>query len=79
MALGTENITQIYVPLLDEGVDVWRPAQAIRVGNDLFRILLPSDYDSEDETWEFLPGSLVKCALKMLSGSEVLVAVEKVG
>lgn len=45
----------------------------------VFRVLKTEKYDPEDEKWEFLPGSVVRCEKKILSGasetSEKLVAV----
>jgi hypothetical protein len=50
---------EIYVSLLDEGVDVRRPVPALPVGDDTYVILQPDDYDPADERWEFPPGSVV--------------------
>ena len=65
----------IYVALLDEGTDVWRPVLAARRADDLFEIISTND-DPEDEKWQFPPGSLVKCEHRTLSGGRRLVAVE---
>ena len=64
----------IYVALLDEGVDVWRPVQAERVRTGVFRIL-PMNPDPEDERWEFPPGSVVRCEEREVSEGRALVAV----
>ncbi len=71
-----KNIQEIYIQLLNEGTDVWRPTQAIILGKGLFKILPTSKYDPEDEVWEFPPGAIVKGEEKMLSGERVLVAVK---
>ncbi len=55
-----ENTIKIYVPLLEEGVDTARPTQAIPLENGLYKLLPTTDYDPEDEIWEFLPDSIVK-------------------
>ncbi len=71
---------QIYVYLLNEGTDVWRPVQARSLGNHLFRITSEND-DPEDEEWQFLTGDTVRCEVRMLSNSEPherLVAVGKI-
>lgn len=52
--------TVIYVALLGEGVDVWRPVRAERLGGRFYRIV-PQPYDRETETWEFEPGETVEC------------------
>lgn len=51
----------VYVPLCDEGTPTIRGTQAIPLGNKLYKILPTQNYDPEDETWEFLPDSVVLC------------------
>lgn len=51
----------IYIPLLNEGVPTIRPAYGLQVGEHTYVVLLSSDYDPEDEEWEFPPGSVVVC------------------
>lgn len=76
MSAATDSGTEtVYVRLMDEGTDVWRPTQAEVLGNGKYRLLAPAGYDAELETWEFLPGSTVVCGLKKLSGNIVLAAV----
>jgi hypothetical protein len=48
----------IYMPLLDEGTDVWRPVEATRLTDDTYRIEGVMD---ENEEWAFAPGSVVRC------------------
>ena len=66
----------IYVRLLDEGTDVWRPTLATVCGDGVFRSLATPNYNPEDESWEFLPGERVRCEKRKLSGGECIVAVE---
>ena len=66
-------MTTIYMPLLNEGVDVWRPVNATHVGSDQYRI---DDETPSEEEWAFAPGSIVRCEMKTLSGGERLTAVE---
>jgi hypothetical protein len=66
---------RIYIPLLDEGVDVWRPAEAERLADGSYRVLPTPNYNPDDETWKFPPGSRVVCESKQLSGGRVLAAV----
>ena len=67
---------KVYVALLDEGTDVWRPVDAIALGKSMFVLIRPMDYDAEDEKWEFLPGSIVRCEERERKGESFLVAVE---
>jgi hypothetical protein len=67
---------EIFVPLLDEGTHVWRPTQALVIGEGLFKILATPDYDPDDELWEFPPGSVVRCEKRRGEAGEHLVAVK---
>jgi len=49
---------RIYVPLLNEGTDVWRPVEAEHVGDDRYRII---QEQSQDEDWPVARGDIVKC------------------
>jgi hypothetical protein len=71
----------IYIQLLDEGVDVWRPTEGEMIADMVFKVLPTENYDPEDEHWEFPPGTIVRCEKQILYGREAheeLVAVEKV-
>jgi hypothetical protein len=64
---------QIYVSLIDDGVEVWRPVAAIEFKPQTFRILGPMP---DDERWQFSPGEEVHCQERVFSdGSRGLVAV----
>lgn len=68
---------EIYVALKNEGTDVWRPVFAEKIENGVYKIDENFVYNSEDEELEFLPGEIVMCETKKLSGGKVLVAVKK--
>ena len=53
------NSKQIFVRLLNEGIGVFRPVLANRITDRVYRIDIDQNYDSELETWEFVPGELV--------------------
>lgn len=59
--MAEEKTVEIYVPLCDEGTPTVRGTQAVPLGDNLYKILPTPNYDPEDETWEFLPGSVVRC------------------
>lgn len=65
----------VYVRLLDEGTDVWRPTTAREVGSATYELLPTSDYVPSDETWEFQPGTTVRCEWRDLSGGRCLAAL----
>lgn len=65
----------VYVQLLDEGVDVWRPVAAEHVRANMYRII--GQPPNETEHWEFGPGDVVLCRMQALSEGPVLVAYEK--
>jgi len=70
------TIAQIYVYLLDEGTDVWRPVDAIQVGDATYEIV-GGNGDPEVEHWEFATGDLVRCEQRALSGGMHMVAFER--
>ena len=55
---------QVFVRLLDEGVDVWRPTGAT-VSGDGYLLEGPVP---EGERWEFQPGTLVRCRVQRFQG-----------
>jgi hypothetical protein len=67
--------TTVYVKLLDEGTDVWRPVPAEDLGQRRYRLLPTDTYDPEDEAWEFPPGTVATCEARQLSDGVYLVAV----
>lgn len=72
-ALSTDEV-QLYVPLLNEGTDVLRPATGRFVGPDVVRVEEPDDYAPEIEDWEFPPGAEVRCVAEFRDGRQILVA-----
>jgi hypothetical protein len=69
---------EIFVRLLDEGVEVWRPVQARNTGRDRY-LILEQPYDRDVERWEFGPGDEVACALVPADGGEIFAAVKGSG
>jgi hypothetical protein len=67
-------VTTVFVKLLDEGVDVWRPVEATPLGDGRYRLVQPDEYDPATESWEFAPGSVVECETLLISGSPTIVA-----
>jgi hypothetical protein len=51
--------TVIQMPLLGEGVDVWRPVSSQPLGGELFLIDLQPIPETEE--WAFAPGDVVRC------------------
>jgi hypothetical protein len=63
----------IYVELLDEGIDVWRPVQSEQQSDGTFRL---PDHAPEGERWRFPPGTRVRCEWQHLSDGPALVAAQ---
>ena len=72
----TSSRIEIYVRLLEEGTEVFRPTEALTLENGLFRVLATTDYDPENEKWEFPPESIVRCTTRQDRESTFLVAVK---
>ncbi len=68
------DLVTLYMPLLDEGVEVWRPVQAEALPNGLYLVHGPM---SDDELWQFQPGSIVGATLRQLSEGVRLVAIAR--
>ena len=66
----------IYVYLLNEGTDVWRPVEAEALGSDRYRIT-SRNLDPEEEQWQFSTDDIVRCEVRRQSDREFLVAVQK--
>lgn len=70
------TVRKVYVRLLDEGVDVWRPVRGLHQVDDVYLLL---SEPVEGEEWEFPSQSSVRCRSKTFSdGSKGLVATELV-
>ena len=72
--MAANDMSTIYVPLLDEGVDVWRPVTAKELPDGLHEIVSVNTHPS-DEKWAFPTGSRVRCEPRSLSDGVHLVAV----
>jgi hypothetical protein len=71
------TIETIYIELLDEGVNVWRPVEAERREDGLYRIV--SGPPDETETWKFPQGTVVRCEERTFSGGRKgLAACERI-
>lgn len=68
--------TKVYVRLLGEAIDAWRPVQAEHLHDNVYRIA-DQTYDQEIETWQFGPGDIVICELTELSNGVVLAAIQQ--
>jgi hypothetical protein len=70
------KVVQLYVALLDEGVDVWRPVQAEHLNGNVYRILSQA-YDRTTESWQFEAGDVVLCEMVESSDGRILAATRK--
>ena len=67
----------VYVLLKNEGVEVYAPAPARRLGNRVFELLEPADYNPSAEEWEFVPGTVVECEERTVGARRALIAVRR--
>lgn len=67
---------EVFVSLLDEGVDVWRPVRAKRLGGTVYKIV-DQPYEREIETWQFEPGDAVVCELIDSGDGPILAATRR--
>lgn len=75
-------VDEVYVYLVNEAVDVWRPTMGRRLAGGRYMLLPTDDYEDSGEGWEFPPGTIVECETRILSGgfesAPRLVAVRQV-
>ena len=80
VSLVTEpDIREIFIPLLDEGTSVYRPTQGVFLKSGETLVLPTDNYDPNIETWQFVPGSIVRCSHETHEGKTILVARELCG
>jgi hypothetical protein len=70
------NAREVFVSLLDEGVDVWRPVQAEHMRDNIYRIA-NQPYEKDIETWQFVPGDEVICEMIDSSEGRIFAATRK--
>jgi hypothetical protein len=67
---------QVYVALLDEGVDCWCPVEVQHVVEDQYVISGPIP---DGKVWEFQPGETVRCRERTFQGGATgLIAFARV-
>jgi len=64
----------IYMPLVAEGTDCWRPVQAVQISDDVFEV---TGHIPAGESWAFGPNSRVRCRSHVfINGESGLAAFE---
>ena len=78
-AMSSNQLTEIFVELLEEGTACWRPVRAIPLGEAAFRIAADQEIPTE-EKWAFSPGEAVTCEPREFqNGVKGLVATKRLG
>jgi len=75
MADPQNHATVVFVQLLNESVEVYRPVSAEHVHDNVYCPGITHDYHSGEENWEFPPGALVECTTRVLDRGPALVAI----
>jgi hypothetical protein len=69
-----EQFATVFVALLGEGVDVWRPVTAESLGSGFYRL---AGSVPDTEIWQFSPGTVVRCESHTFTDGDCgLIAVE---
>ena len=76
MDSSTQKKVDIYVRLSEGGTEVFRPTQALDLGNGHFRLEATAGYYAEDETWELAPGSEFRGEFRSFDSGKFLVAMQ---
>jgi hypothetical protein len=72
--MAAESLTTIYMPLINEGVDVWRPVEAMKIGELGYMV---TQNAPPEEDWAFQPGQILRCEERVTSEGSQLVAISK--
>jgi hypothetical protein len=72
-----QDVATIYVELLEEGTQVWRPVQAVHEFGSVYRLPQRLAPEMTGEVWAFPPGSLVHCETRNFSDGSGLVATRR--
>lgn len=70
--------TIIYVKLLEEGVNVYRPVPAKKLSENIYKLQGKELYHPSDENWEFPYDSCVEVSEQYLNDGKSLVAIKLV-
>jgi hypothetical protein len=70
-------VTTIYIELLEEGTQVWRPVQAALEYGYVYRLPQTLAQEMTGEVWAFPPGSLVHCEMRDFDDGPGLVAMRR--
>lgn len=72
---SNKKIKTIFVKLLNEGIDVWKPVEVEEI-NGHYKIL-SKNIDPDNEIWEFNQGDIVKVkSHKFSNGTKGLIAYQ---
>lgn len=76
MAMNTNKIIKIYIKLINENTNVFKPVNAIHIKNNTYKII---DYNHEreeeyGEQWEYNYGDIVACEEE----NNLLIAIRKI-
>jgi hypothetical protein len=65
----------VYVRLLGEGTEVYRPVSAEQISSEIFVLSSQEAPEASDEVWEYKPGTKVRVATRILSQGPVPVVI----
>jgi hypothetical protein len=57
----------IYMPLVEDGTDCWRPVRAMRIAEEIFEVI---EQIPPNESWKFAPFSRVRCRNRIFTNGE---------
>jgi len=69
--------TQVYVRLLNQSADATQSTLAEEIGGGLYKLFPTPAYDAEIESWEFVPGSMVRAEERSNSAGETFLLAVK--
>ncbi len=64
----------IYVRLLNEGTEVWKPYKGEQISSKVYRLISEQELDENNVKPEFKPGDIVRVEIKKFSDGQFLTA-----
>jgi hypothetical protein len=71
------SAVKLHVRLLNGASDALRATLGIEVGGGMYKLFPTDDYETQQESWEFVPGSMVRAEERTnTAGERFLLAVK---
>ncbi|HUR36227.1 MAG TPA: hypothetical protein VM009_00315 [Terriglobales bacterium] len=71
------SAVQVHVRLLNAATDALRATLATEMGGGMYKLFPTDDYETQQESWEFVPGSMVRAEKRTNPAGETFLLAVK--